>query len=85
MRLYRTAPVILRLCCADFQVGQASWPTPSGITEQQATAKCQQALQDSQLWSHCQGVPQVVDLNLIDCITDIMVNISKLQVSQVCC
>ena len=68
--------------CADFTVAQVSWPTPSGITEQQAKQKCQQALQASQLWSRCQGVPQVVDANLIDCVTDIMVRADKLQALQ---
>ena len=56
-----------------------TWPTASGITEEQATQKCQEALFGSQLFQHCNksGDPEMVELHgssLDNCIIDILVS-----------
>ncbi|KAK7485460.1 hypothetical protein BaRGS_00023270 [Batillaria attramentaria] len=49
-----------------------SWPTPSGITEWQAEARCRQALQGSQLWSHCHGQTEHTGNTIDNCKEDIL-------------
>lgn len=57
---------------ADFVPATLHWPTPSGITEQQAEAKCRQALHGSQLWSHCQGQTAHANNNIDNCKEDVL-------------
>ncbi|KAK7467890.1 hypothetical protein BaRGS_00036865, partial [Batillaria attramentaria] len=57
---------------ANFQPAKGGWPTPSGITEAQAEARCRQAIQGSQLWSHCHGQTESTNNNIDSCKEDIM-------------
>ncbi|XP_025079838.1 von Willebrand factor D and EGF domain-containing protein-like [Pomacea canaliculata] len=54
----------------DFQPGNPTWPTPSGITQQQAHTKCLETLHGSQIWTHCQGSQDIVDTYLQNCVAD---------------
>lgn len=69
----RKKETILLFVDVDFVPGNATWPTPSGITEEQARTKCQLALTSSQLWTHCQD-KQKADNFIENCITDIEVS-----------
>lgn len=57
----------------DFQPGNPTWPTPSGITQQQAHTKCLETLHGSQIWTHCQGSQDIVDTYLQNCVADTLV------------
>ena len=49
-----------------------TWPTPSGITEAQARARCEQEVQGTQLFSHCSQ--SQLHTNIIDsCVEDVQV------------
>ncbi|XP_076453486.1 von Willebrand factor D and EGF domain-containing protein-like [Babylonia areolata] len=49
-----------------------TWPTASGITEQEASVRCQTELKNAQLFSHCQTHSQLLQDTLDNCMLDVL-------------
>lgn len=71
--LFTVSVYFSRSPLTDFQPGNPTWPTPSGITQQQAHTKCLETLHGSQIWTHCQGSQDIVDTYLQNCVADTLV------------
>ncbi|XP_076454152.1 von Willebrand factor D and EGF domain-containing protein-like [Babylonia areolata] len=49
-----------------------TWPTPSGITKEQAEMKCQEKIQGSQLFNHCAHHTDNLAFVVSSCVTDVL-------------